>query len=264
MNRKSDSLTGDPTGNRNRKLLRRGGAAAVGAAVLAVALSAHGGGGSSPKKHTAPISAPATVPETTTTTLSPEQRANAYNQEVTEKVKASVQSRMKDLPERILDYGKRHGYGIDIYETGGTAKGAPEEKRDGLNSLTLGGSEQNILVQSYKNRKPGDPTVETSFLLRWNILPNGTRDLVTLHMFQFDHTNESTYKDPELKGFRTLDEISISKTDDGSYGVGYHQISTGATQGERAHIGGPTNEQTTVDPEIVERQLAGFSIVLNQ
>ncbi len=101
-----DSLKGDPTGNRNRKL-RRAGVAAVGAAALTVAVYAHGGGGSSAKNaNTAPVAAaPATIPETTTTTLSPE--ALKAKAEAEARAYAESPERNKQFDDAVEIYGTR-------------------------------------------------------------------------------------------------------------------------------------------------------------
>lgn len=249
------------SGNKKRHTRASGVAAAT---LLALVAACTTGGGSAEPKPTTPSTASASAaPESTTTTLNPETLANQHNKEVAEKVLASAESRMGDLPERILAYAKRRGYGIDIYETGGNATTrTPEENIDGLNSLTVG-TEQNILVESYKAIKAGDATVESNFLLRWNILPDGSRKLVTLDFFQYDYTDETSFNDPQQHGFRTLDTISITRAEDGSYNADYTDVATGRTAGMSTSMGS-NGKPTTVDPAMVESKLAGFDTILAQ
>ena len=221
---------------------------AVLVAVLLVVAGTSCGGGGQPGVPTDrnPAAPDATDVETTGAPLppsapAPDPAAQAerdaaliHNLALTKQVKGAIDGRMADLPERIYDYGMRHG-GVSVYET--LPSGGIENTPGNLRQLVRG-TTKNVLVSL--------PSEE--FYLRYLIAPDGARRPIHIRTRMSTPTGEVLYR---------LD-VSLYEIDDPAknyFNSSFFDRETYATQGP---LGSSvlTGERCTVNPAYIDTILA--------
>lgn len=221
------------------------------AALLAVLLVLAGtscGGGGQPgiptdRSPAAPDATDATDVETTDARLprpappnneKTREEALSHNLAITKQVRGAIDGRMADLPERIYDYGMRHG-GTSVYET--LPDGGIENTPGNLRQLVHGTS-KNVLVSL--------PSEE--FFLRYLIAPDGARRPIHIRARVSTPTGDVIYRF----------DISLHEIDDPSrnyFNSSYFDRETFATQGSQGSsiLSG---ERCSVNPAHVDMLLA--------
>jgi len=211
-------------------------------ALLALVVASCGGGGGQPgvptdRSPAAPVATDSPGDPVTLPAIDKEAKrdeALGHNLIVTQEVRAALDGRMKDLPERLHDFGMRHG-GVSVYET--LPSGGIENTPGNITSLVKGTS-KNILVSL--------PTEE--FYLRYAIAPDGARHVVNIRVRTSSPSGDDRYRL----------EFAIYQIEDPSrhYFVGaYFDRDTFATQGAQgsSELNG---NYCTVNPAHVEMILA--------
>jgi hypothetical protein len=160
--------------------------------------------------------------------------ALAYNLALTRSVRTAVDSRMPDLPERIYDYGMRHGR-VSVYET--LSSGRIVDTPGNLKTMERG-SAKNVLVSL--------PTGE--LFLRYLITPEGGRVALNIRVKALTPSKDVRYR-------LELAMHEIADVQRNYFVASYFDRETFATQG---HNGSSalTGERCTVDPARVEAILA--------
>lgn len=210
-------------------------------ALLVLVVASCGGGGQpgvpTDRNPSAPVDAESPGDPVTPTSIDKQAKrdeALGHNLTLTREVRAFLDGRMKDLPERLHAFGMRHG-GVSVYET--LPSGGIENTPGNITSLVKGTS-KNILVSL--------PTEE--FYLRYAIAPDGARPVLNIRARTSTPEGEDRYRI----------DVSVYNIEDISrhyFVASYFDRETYATQGAQGSSE-LTGDYCTVNPAHVDAILA--------